>query len=90
MVDGNTVKVYRERSRSMEPSEVYKAEALPENRDDTAKEIFHHLETGEPLATMLDKETNLRAMMILDSGYRSSISGKLEAADSCKFSVENL
>lgn len=54
------------------------AEPLPENRNNVAKELIHHLETGEPLHETLTPRHNLEAMSILDAGIRSVKSGKLE------------
>ena len=89
VVDGETIKIFKDRY-SKDPTEIYEAPPMDANRDDIAKEIVHHLETGEPLAPMLDKTANLRAMMILDAGYRSSLSGKLELADTFEYAVEKL
>jgi flagellar hook-basal body protein len=87
--DGNEVRVYDKRHTTT-PSAVYHAEPLPENRNNIAKEFLHHLETGEPLHPTLDIETNLNAMMILDAGYRSSLSGKLEQASGYHYAPANL
>jgi predicted dehydrogenase len=89
VTDGNEVRVYDKRHTST-PSAVYHAEPLPEDRNNIAKEFIHHLETGEPLHPTLDIETNLNAMMILDTGYRSSISGKLEQASGHHYAPANL
>ena len=79
VTNGNTVSIYDKRHEST-PSAVYQADPLPEDRDSIAKEFWSHLEKGTPLHPTLDLEVNLNAMQILDAGYRSSISGKLEPA----------
>ncbi|HZJ57407.1 MAG TPA: Gfo/Idh/MocA family oxidoreductase [Clostridia bacterium] len=79
VTDGDEVRVYDERHTTA-PSSVHQAEPIPEDRDNIAKEFISHLENGTPLHPTLDIETNLNAMMILDTGYRSSMSGKMEQA----------
>jgi glucose-fructose oxidoreductase len=61
--------------------EEYAADALPANRDNVAKEMIHHLETGEPLHPTLALALNLEAMAILDAGVRAANSQKLEVVD---------
>lgn len=62
---------------STTPSKVWSAAdyPLPEGRADLAEEVFHHLETGEPLFDMLQFDLNMVASQILDAGRRSAISG---------------
>ena len=79
VTDGNTVSVFDKR-HSATPSAVYQADPLPEDRDTIAKELISHLEKGTPLHPTLDLPVNLNATMILDTGYRSSVSGRLETA----------
>lgn len=79
VTDGNEVRIYDKR-HATRPSAVYQAEPLPEDRDNIAKEFISHLEKGTPLHPTLDIDINLKAMMILDAGYRSSISNQLEQA----------
>jgi len=57
-------------------------EPLPENRNNVAKELLLHLETGEPLHETLTLRHNLEAMAILEAGIRSVQSGKLELVPS--------
>ncbi|MGI6537954.1 MAG: Gfo/Idh/MocA family protein [Caldicoprobacterales bacterium] len=89
VTEGDEVRIYKDR-RSKAPSEVYKAEPLPQDRNNIAKEFISHLENGTPLHPTLNLETNLNAMMILDAGYRSSVSNKLEQAKSCRYAPEKL
>ncbi len=77
VTDGNTVSIYDKRHATT-PSAVHQADPLPEDRDSIAKEVISHLEKGTPLHPTLDMQVNLNAMMILDAGYRSSISGRME------------
>jgi glucose-fructose oxidoreductase len=89
VTDGNTVSFYDKRHTAT-PSSVYEADPLPEDRDTIAKEFLSHLEKGTPLHPTLDLAVNLNAMMILDTGYRSSISGKLEASPGFHYAPGNL
>lgn len=61
---------------------IYDTEALPEGRQNVAEEFIHHLETGDALHVTLDMMFNLEVMAILDAGYRSASSGKLEVVNS--------
>ena len=82
VVDGQrmgAVEVYTSPDRAIgDPNELIEGGPLPEGRETLSKEIFHHLETGEPLHPTLQMDFNLEAMAILDAGIRSSISGKVE------------
>ncbi len=89
VTDGNEVRIYDKR-HSTTPSAVYQAEPLPEDRNNIAKEFISHLENGTPLHPTLDMENNLNAMMILDAGYRSSVSGKLEQALGQHYAISQL
>lgn len=51
---------------------------LPKHRSNLPQEIFHHLETGEPLHETLTASFNLDVTAILDAGARSAESGGLE------------
>lgn len=62
-------------------TEIYEPEPLPEGREDIAKELVHHFETGDPLHQTLEMMFNLEAMAILDAGVRSAASDKLELVD---------
>jgi len=73
----NQVKIFTKR-HSVEPDEILEAQPLPGNRNNVAKEIFNHLETGEALYPILDLQVNLDAMAALDAGIRSARTGKLE------------
>jgi len=83
---GDSVHIYKDRSGT-EPTEIIKAPPLPQGRTNIGEEVIHHLKTGDPLHPTLDLAVNLRAMMILDAGYRSSISGKLEQAADYHYAV---
>ncbi|NMA94410.1 MAG: Gfo/Idh/MocA family oxidoreductase [Clostridiales bacterium] len=89
VTDGNEVRLYDKR-RTSTPTKVYKADPLPEDRNNIAKEFMSHLEKGTPLHPTLDIETNLNAMMILDAGYRSSISGKMEQSAGHHYTIYDL
>jgi predicted dehydrogenase len=58
----------------------YEPEPLPEARNNLAKELIHHLETGEPLHPTLQAGFNLDAQAILDAGIRSAATGQVELA----------
>ena len=60
---------------------------LPEGRDDVARELLHHLDTGEPLHPTLDVRFNLDAMAILDAGLRSARTGKLETVNNPSWEI---
>ena len=62
-------------------TEIHEAEPLPEGREDIAKELVHHFETGDPLHQTLQMMFNLEAMAILDAGVRSAATDKLELVD---------
>ena len=89
VTDGDEVRVYDKRHSST-PTVVYQAEPLPDDRNNIAKEFLSHLENGTPLHPTLDIEMNLNAMMILDTGYRSSVSGKLEQAPGYHYAPAHL
>ncbi|HVB96598.1 MAG TPA: Gfo/Idh/MocA family oxidoreductase [Chloroflexota bacterium] len=63
--------------KGQEPTYI-SGDPLPAGRDTIAKEIIHHLETGEPVHPTLEAGFNLEAEAILDAGIRSAQSGKLE------------
>jgi predicted dehydrogenase len=65
------------RGHGAAPEEI-EGEPLPAGRDTLAKELIHHLETGEPLHETLQLDFNLQAQAILDAGIRSVESGRLE------------
>ena len=62
------------------PNEVYSSDdyPLPAGRLNLAEEVFHHLETGEPLHATMDLNNNLWSAAMLDAGLRSSRSLKME------------
>ena len=72
-----TISVYRE---GTDTPTVYEGGALPEGRENIAREFIHHLETGEPLHPTLDVPVNIDAMAILDAGLRSATSTQFELA----------
>ena len=67
--------------------EVVEGGALPAGRDTLAKDIFNHLETGEPVHRTLQADFNLEAMAILDAGMRSIASGKVELVNDATWCV---
>ncbi len=79
VVDGqapqHSLWIARGRDRANEPVE---PEPFPGGRDTVAKEMLHHLETGEPVHETLRPEFNLEVTAILDAGIRSARSGQLE------------
>jgi len=77
VIDGPKVIVFKERG-TRTPTDTYENLSLPEDRNTLAKEVIHHLETGEPLHPTLDIPLNLDAMAILDAGIHSAKSGKIE------------
>ena len=74
------VEIYKTR-HSETPDKIIKADPLPAGRETLAKETLHHLDTGEPLFSMLDLPVNMAATAILDTGARSAKSGKIEMAN---------
>jgi predicted dehydrogenase len=64
---------------------LHQPDPLPENRNNVAKELLLHLETGEPLHETLTLQHNLDAMAILDAGIRSVQSGRLELVPSANW-----
>ncbi len=56
-------------------------------RDNVAKEIIHHLDTGEPLHPTLQIPLNLEVMAILDAGIRAATSQKLELVDNATWRI---
>ncbi|MCL4402066.1 MAG: Gfo/Idh/MocA family oxidoreductase [Acidobacteria bacterium] len=86
-----TFDVYGERPavRVERPGEMnlYEPEPLPAHRADVAAELFHHLETGEPLYPTVTPEFNLEVMAIMDAGARSAASGRIEAVNSAGCAV---
>jgi predicted dehydrogenase len=68
-------------------TEIYEPEPLPEGREDIAKELVHHFETGDPLHETLEMMFNLEAMAILDAGYRSASSDKMELVDNATWCI---
>jgi len=86
VVDQGKVLVFKDR-KSKEPTNVFENLSLPEGRETLAKEVIHHLETGEPLHPTLDIPINLDAMAILDAGIRSAKSGKMELVDNVNWCI---
>jgi predicted dehydrogenase len=89
VTEGDEVKIYDTR-RTATPTVIHKADPIPEDRNNIAKEFISHLENGTPMHPTLDMDTNLNAMMILDAGYRSSISKKMEQATNLHYGINHL
>lgn len=68
-------------------TEIFEPGTLPEGREDVAKEIVHHYETGDPIQRTMEMMFNLEAMAILDAGVRSADSGKLELVDNATWRI---
>ena len=91
-----TMTIYRDRVEifrtrfGREPDETHEVETLPEHRDNFAKDLLNHLETGEPLNPLLDVPMNLDAMALMDAGIRSAESGKFELSASRYFTVATI
>ena len=81
--DSSVVRVERGHGNT----EVYEPDPLPEGREDIAKELVHHFETGDPLHRTLEMLFNLEAMAILDAGYRSASTEKLELVDNATWCI---
>ncbi len=65
----------------------YPPDPLPIPRNTVAKEMIHHLETGEPLHVTLQLPFNLEVMAILDAGIRAADSQKLEMVDNATWRI---
>lgn len=63
------------------------APALPAERDNVAKAMIHHLETGAPLHVTLQVPFNLEVMAILDAGIRAATSQKLELVNNATWQI---
>lgn len=68
-------------------TEKYALDPLPTDRNDVAKEMIHHLETGEPLHPTLQLPLNLEVMAILDAGIRAASSQKMEVVDNSTWRI---
>lgn len=62
-------------------------EPLASGRDNIAKEMIHHLETGEPLHPTLQLPFNIEVMAILDAGIRAAASQKLELVENVAWRI---
>lgn len=51
---------------------------IPAGRATLARELLHHLETGQPLHPLLSAELNLDVMAALDAGLRSAATNRRE------------
>ena len=60
---------------------------LKPGRDNIAREFIHHLETGETVHPTLEMNFNLEVQAILDAGYRSSNSGKMEVVENAAWRI---
>jgi predicted dehydrogenase len=83
---GGTDTVRLIQSKGADP-EVIEAPPLPAGRDTLAREVLHHLATGEPLHETLALPLNLDAQAILDAAARSVTSGRLELVDTTTWGV---
>jgi predicted dehydrogenase len=86
VVDYERVYIYKERGKQT-PTYTYENLSLPEDRNTLAKEVIHHLKTGDPLHPTLDIPLNLDAMAILDAGIRSAKSGKMELVNDINWCI---
>ena len=68
-------------------TKIHPVTPLPPGRDQISKEFIHHLETNEPVHCTLDMLFNLECQAILDAGYRSTNSGKMETVDNVAWRV---
>jgi predicted dehydrogenase len=73
--------------RSDGQTTLYQPDQLPAARDNVAKEMIHHLETGEALHPTLQLPLNLEVMAILDAGIRAADSQKLEVVNSVTWRI---
>lgn len=84
----SAVEVYTSRGYAAgEPDEYIEGDPLPQGREDLAKELIHHIETGDLLHPTLDMDFNLEAMAILDAGIRAADSGKLELVNNATWCI---
>ncbi len=68
--------------KSGDAGEIITSDPLPEGRNDLAREVLHHIATGEPLHPTMQIDLNLDAMAILDAGIRSADTGRTEPVPS--------
>jgi predicted dehydrogenase len=80
---GESVRVHLSTGETVE----YVPDPLPADRDNVAKAMIHHLETGEPLHPTLQLPLNLEVMAILDAGIRAATSQKLETVDNAAWRI---
>lgn len=66
----------------------YDGTSLKAGHRNVAEVFIRHLETGDPLHTLLDIDFNIEAMAILDAGIRSASSGKLEAVSGPAWDID--
>jgi hypothetical protein len=88
VVKREQVEVYKTR-HSETPDRIVPADPLPAGRENLGRETLRHLDTGEPLFPMLDLPLNLAAMSILDAGFRSARSGKMELVNDAVWCTED-
>lgn len=65
----------------------YIPDPLPVERNNVAKEMIHHLESGEPPHPTLQLPLNLEVMAILDAGIRAATNQKLELVDNVTWRI---
>jgi predicted dehydrogenase len=68
-------------------TETVESGTLPEGREDVAKELVHHFETGDPIQKTMEMMFNLEAMAILDAGVRSAASDRLELVNNATWCI---
>lgn len=77
------IRVHRSNGETMS----HAPDPLPTDRDNVAKEMIHHLDTGEPLHPTLQLPLNLEVMAILDAGIRAATSQKLEIVENATWQI---
>jgi predicted dehydrogenase len=87
VVDSSSANLPVRVHRSNGETASFTPDSLPAGRDDIAKEMIHHLESGEPLHPTLQLPLNLEVMAILDAGIRAAASQKLELVDNATWRI---
>jgi predicted dehydrogenase len=77
--------VRQERGRGQ--STIHEPLPLPAGRDNIAREFIHHLESGQPVHPTLDMHFNLEVQAILDAGWRSANSGRMEVVENAVWRI---
>lgn len=84
--EGRDARVRLARTRGGD-AELLPGSPLPTGRDSLAREMIHHVRTGEPLDEIVAPPLNLDAMAILDAGIRSARSGRMELVDNATWNI---